>query len=860
MSYRLTYTENNIAGFVQGKPGEVGAMVIKSAKGPIVPILCEGEDDVVLHFGKPSATYPEVFEAIAFSKNSPCWVGSAIGEEAVYGGIDVKLDEVVAFGIGAGRVSPDLFDYTNVNTYGELTPVGLVDGNNAQFTGNVTNVPMDEGSLVIMIDGERIRVDDVAGVISGTDINAGGTNTVNYVSGAFDFTLAGVPGEFATVTTDVDLTGGIDLSDLDTAGYQEISNIGSLGSFVGTAVPGIATQTDYELDITIDGSTYQLADISIIITDNWNTIAAAIETSLQAASTGSETVTIVGSNIRVTSDTKGATSSVLIAAGTAGTGSGDLLNVIDGLAPDYTTSINAAVAGQDINYFINIEVDGTLTEDIDLGNSASTTRTDIINAINTAVGATVATENNTGGEFIDITGAIADSQNGMVDVDDPTTGSSALTKVFNTGGTALIDAATDPTGVIPKSGQVIRVGWVYNTDLSVDISHSIFTASPYEDDIAGEVEFLSGYQFKLTLYERVGTNHIYIDDYTYSLVREKDNLGRSLYYEDVFKDNPYVQIIVNDAFPGGVYSITPSKVNFTGGYRGDEPADSDYLTTWSQFELKTKYPTKIFMDVNGRSASKILDLVTNYQEWAQGMTKVPLGNDQADAVSWRDSLGIDSDKLVVYTNWAIIKDPYNDSSALVSLIGSVGKKWAMMQDVYDADSPAGIDENGHGGILQDWEVQEMEYTYSDNDLRNLDEAQINPIIKDEAGRIKVYGDKTMIIELTDTSYIGTRRLYNFMAETIITQVLKKQEFRINDAPHRLTAKMVTEDFLRPIKESGYLNDFYVQCDEKNNNDNVLNQRKFILDIFVKAATNSQFIQLRLTRLSQTQVIADFIVQ
>jgi hypothetical protein len=50
----------------------------------------------------------------------------------------------------------------------------------------------------------------------------------------------------------------------------------------------------------------------------------------------------------------------------------------------------------------------------------------------------------------------------------------------------------------------------------------------------------------------------------------------------------------------------------------------------------------------------------------------------------------------------------------------------------------------------------------------------------------------------------------------------------------------------------------VQCDGDNNDDVVLQNRLFILDLYVKVTPFSEFVLLRLTRLPQGAVVADFI--
>ncbi len=138
-----------------------------------------------------------------------------------------------------------------------------------------------------------------------------------------------------------------------TAGIATVSNTGTLGEFNPTTVPGLATLSNYTLDVTIDGGTLQqLDDISINVADDWNDIAAAIQTSLQAATSSTETCTITAGKIQITSATTGESSTVVIADGT-GTGTA-LLAAITALGADYTATIDTPVDGaEDIAYYVN---------------------------------------------------------------------------------------------------------------------------------------------------------------------------------------------------------------------------------------------------------------------------------------------------------------------------------------------------------------------------------------------------------------------------------------------------------------------------------------------------------------------------
>ena len=346
-----------------------------------------------------------------------------------------------------------------------------------------------------------------------------------------------------------------------------------------------------------------------------------------------------------------------------------------------------------------------------------------------------------------------------------------------------------------------------------DISHVFLTASPYRDDLKAKVTYMGGYKFKLELYQYISTGTQLVNTYNYSLIREKDGFGKSLYYSDVFKDDDYVIPQINPNFSFTNYNLSGLTADFSGGSRGTTPTAGDYTTAWNNFAKKSKYPAKIFMDVNGNSTATINSIIQNYQPRAQGLSIIPMGNNAQQAITYRNTLGLDSSDVALYTNWAEIRDDYNDSYAWISDIGSVGGKWALMSDVYDAEAPAGIDEtngNKHGGQLNSWTYIKREQDYTDTDysseLQSLDEAQINPIIKDEIYGHMAYGNKTMQVSTTSKSFIGTNRLYKYMEDNIQKNILRAQEFKINDASHRNKARTLINNFLTPIANRGYLYD------------------------------------------------------
>jgi hypothetical protein len=105
---------------------------------------------------------------------------------------------------------------------------------------------------------------------------------------------------------------------------------------------------------------------------------------------------------------------------------------------------------------------------------------------------------------------------------------------------------------------------------------------------------------------------------------------------------------------------------------------------------------------------------------------------------------------------------------------------AEMGDVFDGISPAGTNENGHGGQISDWKTIEMEHDFDDAELSLLDDAQINPIIYDTSGYgVMIEGDRTLQVANSDTSFIATRRIDNYIIERVVRQVMRPKEFKNN---------------------------------------------------------------------------------
>ena len=81
----------------------------------------------------------------------------------------------------------------------EEESLGTGNGTTARFFGNLSFLPVRPGTVLIT-DGTQSCTDDGNGNLTGADINAGGTNTINYNTGAYDFTFAANVGNAVAIT------------------------------------------------------------------------------------------------------------------------------------------------------------------------------------------------------------------------------------------------------------------------------------------------------------------------------------------------------------------------------------------------------------------------------------------------------------------------------------------------------------------------------------------------------------------------------------------------------------------------------------------------------------------------------------
>lgn len=305
---------------------------------------------------------------------------------------------------------------------------------------------------------------------------------------------------------------------------------------------------------------------------------------------------------------------------------------------------------------------------------------------------------------------------------------------------------------------------------------------------------------------------------------------------------PFIALskLYTGVFTGGADGVTPTKdqyleafdilttppdtdvaLLFAGGCGNDlnHPIVSSYvLTLTSERQDMLGYVSPKYSDVVGVNK---LDALTNIRA-----TK--------DALTTKDSFGTMS------TGYKLQYDRYSDKNRWIPANGDDAGLAARTENNFDVwVSPAGFKRGNY--------VECLSLAYNPDKLARdiLYKDNINCIVTFKKEGTLLYGDKTLQAKNSSFSYIGTRRLFNYLKRSI-REAAKYDLFDNNTKYTRQSFKDLIEPMLREIKARDGVNDYYVRCDEKNNTDAIIQAGQFIADIIVKPQFSIQGIKLSFT--------------
>jgi phage tail sheath protein FI len=203
--------------------------------------------------------------------------------------------------------------------------------------------------------------------------------------------------------------------------------------------------------------------------------------------------------------------------------------------------------------------------------------------------------------------------------------------------------------------------------------------------------------------------------------------------------------------------------------------------------------------------------------------------------------GFNSSSYAVFDSaWKRQYDRYNDEYFWIPLNSDIAGITARTDFTNEAwFSPAGLNR----GFVQN--VVKLSFNPNQADRDALYTRRVNPIVTFRGQGTLLYGDKTALSRPSAFDRINVRRLFIVMEKAIATAA-RFQLFEFNDDVTRRTFINAIEPFLNNIKIRRGLTDYKVVCDTTNNDQEVIDNNRFVADIYVKPTRSINFITLNFT--------------
>ena len=149
------------------------------------------------------------------------------------------------------------------------------------------------------------------------------------------------------------------------------------------------------------------------------------------------------------------------------------------------------------------------------------------------------------------------------------------------------------------------------------------------------------------------------------------------------------------------------------------------------------------------------------------------------------------------------------------------------------------------GIINNIQIVGLEYDFDETDRGYLEPFGINPIIN-RNGNILIYGDRTAYqLVNSDLSFLHVRELLNTI-QISCKAVLDEYVFTYNIPTTRAEIITRINPILSAMKDSGALVRYEIECDDLNNDKEVIDNKFCIVDIGVWISQNMEKIVVPIT--------------
>lgn len=341
----------------------------------------------------------------------------------------------------------------------------------------------------------------------------------------------------------------------------------------------------------------------------------------------------------------------------------------------------------------------------------------------------------------------------------------------------------------------------------------------------------------------------------------KNSDGTSNFYKTVLNNNSRYIWSTND-ISGAASAVIASLVDststvpynktFTGGTNGTTESNPDFGALANAMDLfRDASSVDISLVITGKSvglngtqaANYLIDNVAEYRKDCVVFLS-PRRSDVLDSNTDKLSSVLDFRTTVRNSSYAFIDsgykyqyDRYNDVYRYVPLNGDIAGLAARTDNVRDPWwSPAGFNRGQIKNTIK------LAWNPNQSERDSLYSADINPVTTYPGQGTVLFGDKTSLGRSSAFNRINVRRLFIVLEKTIAAAG-RNLLFEFNDDFTRSQFKNIVEPFLRDVQSRRGITAYKVVCDETNNTADVIDNNRFVGDIYIKPNKSINFIQL-----------------
>lgn len=325
----------------------------------------------------------------------------------------------------------------------------------------------------------------------------------------------------------------------------------------------------------------------------------------------------------------------------------------------------------------------------------------------------------------------------------------------------------------------------------------------------------------------------------------KNGFGKSIYIEDVINVRSQYIRVEDDPLvtPGAIY--TAETVTLANGSDDTTaPTDGDIVSAWDGFLNTSEVDARYLINAGWATPAvqqKML-LVAEQRRDAYAILDCPqdVNTVAADIVAYRnDDLASNSYHGSIYGGWLNILDQFSGVEIQIPPSGDVAANYVRTASEAEVWVPVmGVDFGNIPNVLsvsKKFSEAEMDLLYSNG---------VNPVTKIGAAASVIWGQKSlqMVASGLDRANVvlNVKDIDVRLKEAMLPFVGKP-----NLKTYRDNANFIITRFLDTRQRLGGLYDFYVDTSEEINTPDVIDEQKFLIEVYVQPVKAMEFIRVSL---------------